>query len=164
MHAPSAFPLALVAVEISTNVVEFPSVLMSALIKKCCFAVPRYPKNSTNTEAFKIELGYLTVDGVVKESDTAFFERMSGLISFYAAIVQTTSLSGNYLVKVAFNNYFRKTKRSWYEFGLDLACNNVKSSASFNHPISIGILFGTSLICSIQEVWCEFREINQVYC
>lgn len=94
MHAPSAFPLALVAVEISTTVVEFPSVLMSALIKKCCFAVPRYPRNPASSDSYKIELGYLTVDGVVKESDTAFFERMSGLISFYSAIVQSNSLSG----------------------------------------------------------------------
>ena len=54
-----------------------------------------YPKNLTNSEAYKIELGYFTIDGVVKESDTAFFERMSGLISFYAAIIQTNSLSGN---------------------------------------------------------------------
>ncbi len=95
LHAPSAFPLALVAVEIATNVVEFPSVLMSVLIKKCCFAVPRYPKKTSTAEAYKIELGYLAVDGAVKESDSAFFERMSGLISFYAAVVQTNSLSGN---------------------------------------------------------------------
>lgn len=94
LHAPSAFPLALVAVEISTNVVEFPSVLMSALIKRCCFAVPRYPRKASTSEAYKIDLGYLVVDGVVKESDTAFFERMSGLISFYGAVVQTNSLSG----------------------------------------------------------------------
>ncbi len=96
LHAPSAFPLAQVAVEISTNVVEFPSVLMSAIIKRCCFAVPRYPKRtSTSTnDAFKIELGYLSVEGIVKESDSAFIERMSGLISFYAAIVQTNSLTG----------------------------------------------------------------------
>jgi hypothetical protein len=84
----------LVAVEISTNVVEFASVLMSVLIKRCCFVVPRYPKKTSTSEAHKIELGYLVIDGVVKESDTAFFERMSGLLSFYGAIVQTNSLSG----------------------------------------------------------------------
>lgn len=67
---------------------------MAVLIKKCCFAIPKYPRKATSDEAFKIELGYLLVDGVIKESDTAFFERMSGLISFYAAIVQTSSLSG----------------------------------------------------------------------
>lgn len=89
--------MALVAVEISTNVVEFPAVLMSTLIKRCCFAVPRYPKNNSKPEISKVELGYLTADGVVKESDAAFIERMSGLISFYAAIVQTESLSGNLL-------------------------------------------------------------------
>lgn len=69
---------------------------MSVLIKKCCFAVPRYPKKNSTSEAYKIELGYLVVDGVVTESDTAFFERMSGLISFYAAVVQTSSLSGKH--------------------------------------------------------------------
>lgn len=96
MHAPSAFPLALVAVEISTNVVEFSSVLMSTLIQKCCFVVPSYPQKASTDTAFKIQMGYLVVDGVVKESDSAFFERMCGLISFYAAIVQTTSISGIY--------------------------------------------------------------------
>lgn len=94
LHAPSAFPLALVAVEISTNVVEFPSVLMASLIKRCCFSIPRYPKKSSTTEIHKIEMGYLAVDGIIKETDSAFFERMSGLISFYAAIIQTKSLSG----------------------------------------------------------------------
>lgn len=94
------------AVEISTNVVEFPSVLMSALIKRCCFAVPRYPKKTSTSEAYKIELGYLVVDGVVKESDTAFFERMSGLISFYGAIVQTNSLSGILFVLIFHLIYF----------------------------------------------------------
>lgn len=67
---------------------------MALLIKKCCFAVPRYPKKSSTTEIYKIEMGYLSVDGAVKETDSAFFERMSGLISFFAAVVQTNSLSG----------------------------------------------------------------------
>lgn len=52
-------------------------------------------KTST-VEAYKIELGYLQIDGVVKETDSSFFERMSGLISFYSAIIQTNSLSGNF--------------------------------------------------------------------
>ncbi len=79
---------------------------MSVLIKKCCFAVPIYPKKTSTAEAYKIELGYLAVDGVVKESDSAFFERMSGLISFYAAMVQTNSLSGNMLLHDYFFKFF----------------------------------------------------------
>ena len=79
---------------------------MSALIKRCCFAVPKYPKKTSTSEVYKIELGYLVVDGVVKESDTAFFERMSGLISFYGAIVQTNSLSGIILVLNFYLIYF----------------------------------------------------------
>lgn len=136
LHAPSAFPIAQVAVEISTNVVEFPSVLMSALIKRCCFAVPRYPKRISTNEAFKIELGYLSVDGVVKESDSAFIERMSGLISFYAAIVQTNSLTG---INSRFFNVlfiiFRKTERHRAQYGLDLVSNNTKFTTSTYYPL-----------------------------
>lgn len=94
LHPPSAFPMALVAVELATSVVEFPAILMSALIRKCCFSIPRYPRRTSTDEAYKRDCGFLVVDGVVRESETAFFERMSGLISFFAAIVQTTSLSG----------------------------------------------------------------------
>lgn len=75
---------------------------MSALIKRCCFAVPRYPKRNSSEEAFKIELGYLSADGIIKESDAAFIERMSGLISFYAAVVQTDSFTGIFAILDAF--------------------------------------------------------------
>jgi hypothetical protein len=94
LHTPSAFPLAVVAVEISTTFAEFPAVLMNSLTAKCIYAVPKYSKRKPSDPEYRKECGYLVVDNVVRETDTAFFERMSGLISFFAAIVQSNTLSG----------------------------------------------------------------------
>jgi len=94
LHAPSAFPLAQLAVEFGVVAVEFPAVLAATIYKRCCFAVPRYPKKNTSDPAFKRECGYIYHDDRIAESDSAFSERMSGLISFYGALVQTNSFSG----------------------------------------------------------------------
>lgn len=75
-------------------ITEFPAILMTSLANKCCFSVPRYPKTKISDPEYKKECGYLTVDGSVRETDAAFFERMSGLISLFAAILQSNTLSG----------------------------------------------------------------------
>lgn len=56
--------------------------------------MPKYPRRKTLDPEYKKECGYIVADNVVKESDAAFFERMSGLISFFAAIIQSNTISG----------------------------------------------------------------------
>jgi nucleoporin GLE1 len=97
LHPPSAFPLAQLAVELGTSVVEIPAVLITLLFRKCCFAIPRYPNKTGTDEQFKKDCGYNQLNGKISETDSAFAERMSGLISLFAALVQTSSFSGKRL-------------------------------------------------------------------
>lgn len=75
---------------------------MAYLFQKSIYIIPRYSRKKNSDPEFKKDSGYLTVDGVVRESDSAFSERMCGLISFYSAVIQTNSLSGKLAVVNAF--------------------------------------------------------------
>ncbi|KAE8291750.1 Nucleoporin GLE1 GLE1-like protein [Larimichthys crocea] len=88
-HHEAAFPIAVVASgiwELHPRVGEF---ILAHLHKKCPYAVPHYPpmKEGTPVEDYQRILGYRVDDSGVEGQDS-FLKRMSGMIRFYAAVIQ----------------------------------------------------------------------------
>lgn len=93
LHPPSAFPYGQVVVDLIGLIPAFRTILMGLLIQKCPFIIPRYPpRQSGQSETdWKRDLGYKVTEGQV-EGESTYIERMSGLIMFYAAIIQSSPI------------------------------------------------------------------------
>ena len=95
------YPLAYATIELMNGITELGPILVNELIKVCPYTIPIYPKQKDGISelAFMKISGYkITEDGVV-ESELKYFGRMSAYIIFFAALIQTNSLSGckNYI-------------------------------------------------------------------
>lgn len=86
----SAFPLGILSVNISTKHPAFQEVLLGRMMKKCPYIVPMYPRKQPNEslKEYQKRLGY-NVKKEPVETEIQYGERMCGIISLYAAIVQT---------------------------------------------------------------------------
>ncbi len=94
LHAPSAFPYGQVAADLIGTIPAFKDILMAMLIKRCPYIVPRYPPKLPNQSdiQYKIDLGYKHGEQGITEDESSYTERMSGLVTFYAALVQSVPL------------------------------------------------------------------------
>ncbi|ELR18754.1 GLE1 family protein [Acanthamoeba castellanii str. Neff] len=94
----AAFPIADVAVALCTLVPDLTRILIARFHEKCCFTIPYYvPKlQGMSDEDHLVALGYQrkrnTPTGF--ETEEAFFERMAGFVTLYAAIMQADPFQG----------------------------------------------------------------------
>ncbi|XP_057688055.1 mRNA export factor GLE1 [Corythoichthys intestinalis] len=88
-HHESAFPIGMAASGIWQLHPRLGELLLGHLHKKCPYAVPHYPqmKHGTTVDEYQRILGYRVDDAGVEGQD-CFLKRMSGMIRFYAAIIQ----------------------------------------------------------------------------
>ncbi|XP_068455006.1 mRNA export factor GLE1 isoform X2 [Clinocottus analis] len=88
-HHEAAFPIAVVASGVWELHPRVGELILAHLHKKCPYAVPHYPpmKDGTTVEDYQRILGY-RVDDFGVEGQDIFLKRMSGMIRFYAAIIQ----------------------------------------------------------------------------
>ena len=86
----SAFPLAILAVHLSSKHPAFQEVLFGRMIKKCPYIVPMYPRKQPNEslKEYQKRLGYNVKNDPI-ETDIQYGERMCGIISLYSAMIQT---------------------------------------------------------------------------
>lgn len=91
-HTPSAFPYGQTVADLIGTLPSFKNVLMALLFERCPYIIPRYPPRlpGQSEESYRKSLGYK--EG---ETDTKYFERMSGLVSMYAAMIQSIPLRLN---------------------------------------------------------------------
>ncbi|KAH6582555.1 hypothetical protein BASA61_008454 [Batrachochytrium salamandrivorans] len=92
-----AFPLAIVCVLLFEKHPQFLSIFLGRLMKKCPFIVPRYIRKlpSDSLADYMKRSGYKEIDGKL-ESEIQYGERMCGILSLYAAIVQTSNIPNSY--------------------------------------------------------------------
>jgi nucleoporin GLE1 len=97
LHPPSAYPYGQVVADLIGNIPAFKLVLMANLFTKCPCIVPRYPPRleGQSDHEYKLTLGYKEIAPGQTEDEATYTERMCGLISFYAAIVQSIPLRPN---------------------------------------------------------------------
>jgi len=97
-HKDSCYPISLVVVIICSKAPELLDILLAHFHTVCPYTVPQYiPKLQGQTnEEWLLALGYKTFNEpgtIPKDSDfeaeDSYFERMSGILSIYAAITQT---------------------------------------------------------------------------
>ncbi|KAI8927632.1 GLE1-like protein-domain-containing protein [Entophlyctis helioformis] len=93
-----AFPLANVCVLLFNKHKEFLPILLGRFIKKCPYIVPLYPRKLPDEPVlqFRKRQGYKIADGQLSETDVQYEERMCGILSLYAAIVQTDNIPNSY--------------------------------------------------------------------
>ena len=102
-----AFPIAIFSCMLLEKHKPFCEILMGKLMQKCPYIAPMYiqkgvcfyqltqSKTSTD-EAYRRNLGYVKKDDGKYESEIQYGERMCGILSVYAAIIQTTALPHSY--------------------------------------------------------------------
>lgn len=97
LHPPSAFPYGQVVADLIGNIPAFKLILMAHLFMKCPYIVPRYPPRleGQSDHEYKLTLGYKEIAPGRTEDESTYTERMCGIVSFYAAIVQSTPLRPN---------------------------------------------------------------------
>lgn len=96
-HPPSAFTLAAVAVAIGGVIPEFMDVLFACFYRCSIYTVPKYLDTKALSEDDRRKaLGYRSAD----ESEEAFTERQSGIVSLFAAVL-VTPFSDSRLVEYA---------------------------------------------------------------
>ncbi|CAG8767163.1 14910_t:CDS:2 [Gigaspora margarita] len=88
----AAFPFAHLCVLISTQHTDFMEFLMTRLVKKCPYVLPRYYARQTNQslEEYKKQLSYKP-----NEDEDAYVNRMCAIVALYCAIMQTIPLYSN---------------------------------------------------------------------
>ncbi|XP_066112141.1 mRNA export factor GLE1 [Saccopteryx bilineata] len=88
-HHGAAFPVAVVASGIWELHPRVGDLILAHLHKNCPYSVPFYPafKKGMALEDYQKMLGYQVVGSKVEGQET-FLKRMSGMICFYAAIIQ----------------------------------------------------------------------------
>uniref|UniRef100_A0A1A7WJJ9 mRNA export factor GLE1 n=1 Tax=Iconisemion striatum TaxID=60296 RepID=A0A1A7WJJ9_9TELE len=88
-HHEAAFPIAVVASGIWELHPQVGDLILAHLHKSCPYAVPHYPpmKDGTPVEEYQRILGYRVNESEVEGQDS-FLRRMSGMIRFYAAVIQ----------------------------------------------------------------------------
>jgi outer membrane biosynthesis protein TonB len=94
-HAPSAFPIAVVATALCTIAPDLTPIIVARFHSVCCYTVPYYiPKRQGQTdEDYLTSIGYKRrASGL--ETEEAYMNRMEGYISLYAAIMQTDAIGG----------------------------------------------------------------------
>ncbi|CAG8808386.1 22467_t:CDS:2, partial [Racocetra persica] len=86
---PAAFPFAHLCVLISTQHAEFMEFLMTRLVKKCPYVLPRYHIQQANQspEEYKKQISYKP-----NEDKDAYVNRMCAIVALYCAIMQTEPL------------------------------------------------------------------------
>lgn len=91
-HAPSAFPYGQTVADLIGTLPAFKNVLMALLFQRCPYIIPRYPPRLPGQDEaeYRRTLGYK--EG---EADGAYYERMSGMVALYAAVIQSTPLRLN---------------------------------------------------------------------
>lgn len=89
LHVPSAFPVAQVVVDLSTRQKYLLPAVLYFIMCRAPLAIPRHiPRRQGQSEQeHKLAMGYLQMAGSL-EGEQAYAERMSGLLSLLAAIVQ----------------------------------------------------------------------------
>lgn len=88
-HPEAAFPIAAVASGIWMLHPRVGDLILAQLHRRCPYSVPFHPafKEGMALEDYGRMLGYRVTDSKVEEQDH-FLKRMSGMIRFYAAIIQ----------------------------------------------------------------------------
>ncbi|XP_061881102.1 mRNA export factor GLE1-like isoform X2 [Entelurus aequoreus] len=88
-HHEAAFPIGVVASGIWELHPRVGELVLGHLHKKCPYAVPHYPmmKEGMSVEEYQRILGYRVDDSGVEGQDS-FLKSMSGMIRFYAAVIQ----------------------------------------------------------------------------
>ncbi|XP_061752112.1 mRNA export factor GLE1 isoform X2 [Nerophis ophidion] len=88
-HHEAAFPIGVVASGIWELHPRVGELMLGHLHKKCPYAVPHYPvmKEGMSVEEYQRILGYRVDDSGVEGQDS-FLKSMSGMIRFYAAVIQ----------------------------------------------------------------------------
>lgn len=91
LHAPSAFPIAQVIVDLGVLQPRLLQMLLYLMMQRCPYAVPRYIERlpGQSERAHRLAQGYL-FDGDTVESEASYTERMAGILSLLGAIAQTT--------------------------------------------------------------------------
>lgn len=86
----SAFPLAILSVHLSSKHPPFQDILLGRMMKKCPYIVPMYPRKqpAESLKEYQKRLGYNVKSDPI-ESEIQYGERMCGILSLYAAIIQT---------------------------------------------------------------------------
>ncbi|EGF78345.1 hypothetical protein BATDEDRAFT_26953 [Batrachochytrium dendrobatidis JAM81] len=92
-----AFPLANVCVILYEKHTKLLDILLGRMMKKCPFIVPRYIRKlqTDSMVAYQKKSGYKEVDGSM-ETEIQYGERMCGILSLYAAMIQTTTVKNNH--------------------------------------------------------------------
>ncbi|CAG8528950.1 7801_t:CDS:2 [Dentiscutata erythropus] len=88
----AAFPFAHLCVLICTQHTEFMEFLMTRLVKKCPYVLPRYYSRQANQslEEYKKQMSYKP-----NEDEDAYVNRMCAIVALYCAIMQTQPLYPN---------------------------------------------------------------------
>ncbi|XP_062518503.1 mRNA export factor GLE1-like [Corticium candelabrum] len=92
----SAFPLAAVATAVWKLYPELGHLLLAHFYIACPYIIPFYmPRNRNQLEGDYMKmLGYLVDDDGKVEEEEQYLKRMSGILRFYAAIIQSTPPGG----------------------------------------------------------------------
>ncbi|KAJ3369928.1 Nuclear pore complex nucleoporin component [Kappamyces sp. JEL0680] len=109
----SAFPLAVLAVHLFSKHPPFLGILLGRMMKKCPYIVPMYPRKQADETLvdYQKRLGY-NVKCTPIENEIQYGERMCGILSLYAAIIQTDSSKQLLLIPVP-NAYGIEHAWSW---------------------------------------------------
>ncbi|KAL2919514.1 hypothetical protein HK105_201161 [Polyrhizophydium stewartii] len=93
-----AFPLAIVCVLLFQKHAPFLDILMGRFMRKCPYIAPLYFRKMPGESMtdYQLKIGYKEKDEGVLETEIQYGERMCGILSLYAAIVQTKSVPNNY--------------------------------------------------------------------
>ncbi|KAJ1731982.1 hypothetical protein LPJ72_003661 [Coemansia sp. Benny D160-2] len=92
----AAFPLAAATVLVMRRFPQLADMLLVRLVKKCPYIIPEYAgrKQGQSAEAYLRSIGYKEKDDDELETEGIYVERMAGMVALFAAIVQTTEVSG----------------------------------------------------------------------
>ncbi|KAJ2662914.1 hypothetical protein IWW48_001622 [Coemansia sp. RSA 1200] len=92
----AAFPLAAATVLVIRRFPQLADMLLVRLVKKCPYVIPEYAgrKQGQSAEAYLRSIGYKEKDDDELETEGIYVERMAGMVALFAAIVQTTDVSG----------------------------------------------------------------------
>ncbi|KAI9092704.1 GLE1-like protein-domain-containing protein [Phlyctochytrium arcticum] len=94
----TSFPLAILCIMILNKHQELRDIFLGRLYKRCPYIAPYYPPRlqGDSDDDFRKRLRYRTVDGEW-ESEIQYGERMCGVFSLYAAIMQTKTVYYDYI-------------------------------------------------------------------
>ncbi|KAJ2548316.1 hypothetical protein EV175_004874 [Coemansia sp. RSA 1933] len=92
----AAFPLAAAAVLVMQRFPLLADMLLVRLVKKCPYVIPEYAarKQGQTAEEYLRGIGYKEKEDDELETESIYVERMAGMVALFAAIVQTTDVSG----------------------------------------------------------------------